>query len=70
MLSLPRLLVGGEFSARGQQHRRTAVRGSRTGLVTDAIAIALLALATIVIGALLARRVVGLGSGELRTLSS
>ena len=40
------------------------------GLVTDGIAIALLALATIVIGALLARTVVGLGSGELRTLSS
>ena len=39
-------------------------------LVTDGIAVALLGLATVVIGALLARTLVGLARGELRTLSS
>lgn len=39
------------------------------GLVTDAIAIALLALATIAIGGLLVRTLIGVAQGELRTLS-
>ncbi len=40
------------------------------GSVTDAIAVALLALATLVIAALLGRTVLGVCNGELRTLSS
>jgi tellurite resistance protein len=40
------------------------------GVIADTIAIALLALATLVIAALLARTVVGLLTGELRTLST
>ena len=40
------------------------------GRVTDAIALALLALATLVIGALLARTVFGVVRGDLRTLSA
>ena len=39
------------------------------GLVTDAIAIALLALATIAIGGLLVRTLIGVAQGELRMLS-
>lgn len=39
------------------------------GLVPDAIAIALLALATIAIGGLLVRTLIGVAQGELRTLS-
>jgi tellurite resistance protein len=40
------------------------------GLATDAIALVLLALATLVIGFLLGRTLLGLARGELRTLSS
>ena len=39
-------------------------------IITDAIAVTLLALATLVIAALLLRTLVGLGRGELRTLSA
>ncbi len=42
----------------------------RPGLVTDAIAVILLTLATLVIAALLGRTVLGLLKGELRTLST
>jgi tellurite resistance protein len=40
------------------------------GLIADTIALVLLALATVVIGGLLARTLLGLARGELRTLSS
>ena len=43
---------------------------AQPGLVTDMIAIALLALATLVIAALLGRTVLGIARGELRTLSA
>ena len=43
---------------------------AQPGLLTDAIALALLALATLVIAALLARTVFGVVRGELRTLSA
>jgi tellurite resistance protein len=39
-------------------------------ILTDAIAIALLSLATLVIGALLGRTLIGISKGELRTLSN
>jgi len=42
----------------------------RPGFFTDAIAVALLALATLVIAALLGRTLLGVGRGELRTLST
>ncbi len=44
--------------------------GAEPGVVTDAIALALLGLATLVIGALLGRTLLGIFKGELRTLSS
>ncbi len=44
--------------------------GAEPGVITDSIAFALLALATVIIGTLLARTVLGLCRGELRTLSS
>ena len=43
---------------------------ARPGLVTDAVALVLLALATLVIAALLGRTALGLTRGELRTLST
>ena len=43
---------------------------AQRGVVTDAVAIVLLALATLVIGALFARTLLGLARGELRTLST
>ena len=43
---------------------------ARPGIVTDAIAVVLLALASVVITALLGRTILGLAKGELRTLSS
>ena len=50
----------------------TALRfaAAKPGLITDAIAIALLALATVVIAWLLGRTVLGIARGELRTLST
>ncbi len=44
--------------------------GARPGPVTDAVALALLALASIVIAGLMVRTLVGVARGELRTLSS
>ena len=55
LLSVSRLLVGGELSPGGVQHRRASLAATRPNLVTDAIAIVLLALATLVIAALLGR---------------
>jgi tellurite resistance protein len=43
---------------------------ARPGIVTDAIALALLALATLIIAALFGRTLLGVGRGELRTLST
>jgi tellurite resistance protein len=43
---------------------------ARPGILTDAIAVMLLALATLVIAALFGRTVLGVGRGELRTLST
>ena len=43
---------------------------ARPGVITDAIAMVLLALATLVIAALLGRTLFGIGKGELRTLST
>ena len=43
---------------------------ARPGVLTDAIALALLALATLVIAALFGRTLLGVGRGELRTLST
>lgn len=50
----------------------TAIRfaGARPGLVTEAIAVALLTLASLVIVGLAVRTLVGIARGELRTLSS
>ena len=43
---------------------------ARPGILTDAIALALLALATLVIAGLLGRTLIGIVTGELRTLST
>lgn len=58
-----------ELPARGVGDRGAALRDRRAGWTADALAPALPALATRTIGGLVARTLLGLARGELRTPS-
>jgi len=63
-------MVGGELSALGVQYCRSSLCCSSARRHLGHNRLALLALATLVIAALLGRTLFGIGKGELRTLST
>ena len=68
LLPVPGILVGSQFSSGGVGRGRASLCYCSPG-ITDAIAVTLLALATVMIIGLTIRTLTGIAKGELRTLS-